>query len=86
MGAYLLGVMFGRSKVIRKDISQKSWGRFFRAGLALAVGVGVRHQLFRPGGGTLRPYRFVWTGLSVVAVISGVLGDLVESLAQALRS
>lgn len=78
VGAYLLGVTFGKRKLFERISPKKSWEGFF-GGLVLAVGVGILIGcLLRPDGSAGGPV--FWAGLAVISVIAGVFGDLVESL------
>lgn len=71
--AYLVGMTIGRHRLFERLSPKKSWEGFF-GGLAGAVVVGIvaGHLL----GGSLA----AWGGLAVVASVTGVLGDLVESM------
>ena len=71
--AYLVGVTIGKHRLCERISPKKSWEGFF-GGLVGAVGVSVLFgHLF---GGNL----LVWGGLGLVMALSGVAGDLVESL------
>ena len=71
--AYLVGVTIGKHRLCERISPKKSWEGFF-GGLVGAVGVSVLFgHLF---GGNL----LVWGGLGLVMTLSGVAGDLVESL------
>ena len=73
ISAYLVGVTFGKHRLCERISPKKSWEGFF-GGLIGAVAVAV---LFgHLAGGSL----LVWGGLGLVASLSGVAGDLVESL------
>ena len=68
-----MGVTFGKHRLCERISPKKSWEGFF-GGLIGAVAVAV---LFgHLAGGSL----LVWGGLGLVASLSGVAGDLVESL------
>ncbi len=68
VGAYLVGSTIGRHKLCPSVSPLKTWEGFW-GGLIFGVGVGIA-----AGRGDL-----FWIGLAVVAVITGVVGDLVES-------
>lgn len=73
VGAYLLGMLLGRHKMIERISPKKTW-EGFAGGLLCAVGVGMllaRFQHISPG---------LWIGASLVIALSGVVGDLVESM------
>ncbi len=71
--AYLTGVLFGKHKMFERVSPKKSW-EGFAGGLLFAVAFGVLC-------GALRGESLVWWGgLALVVVVSGVLGDLVESM------
>ena len=71
--AYLVGVSIGKHRLCERISPKKSWEGFF-GGLVGAVGAAVLFgHLF---GGNL----YVWGGLGVVTALTGVAGDLVESL------
>ena len=71
--AYLTGVLFGKHKMFERVSPKKSW-EGFAGGLLFAVAFGVMC-------GWLRGEDMVWWGgLALVVVVSGVLGDLVESM------
>lgn len=80
IGAYLFGVTFGRHRLFERISPKKSWEGFF-GGLATAVGMGVLFGwLLAPQGADPSAGMLLWGGLAVVVVVSGVLGDLVESM------
>ena len=73
ISAYLVGVTLGKHRLCERISPKKSWEGFF-GGLIGAVAAAV---LFgHLAGGSL----LVWGGLGLVASLSGVAGDLVESL------
>ncbi len=78
IGAYLVGVTLGRRrgfdrKLCPKVSPLKTWTGFF-GGMAVGVGTGVLAAVVM--GWNV----WFWAGLAVVAVITGVAGDLVESM------
>ncbi len=71
--AYLVGVTFGKHRLCERISPKKSWEGFF-GGLIGAVGAAVLFgYLF---GGNL----CIWGGLGLIVALTGVAGDLVESL------
>ena len=71
--AYLVGMSVGRHRLCERLSPKKSWEGFF-GGLAGAVVMGVVAVK------VLDAHVWVWAGLALVAAVSGVLGDLVESM------
>ena len=71
--AYLVGMTFGRHRLCERLSPKKSWEGFF-GGLAGAVVTGLAAAY------ALDANYWVWGGLALVASISGVAGDLVESM------
>lgn len=71
--AYLVGMSIGRHRLCERLSPKKSWEGFF-GGLAGAVVMGV------VAAKVLDAHIWVWAGLALVAAVSGVLGDLVESM------
>ncbi|MFR9619971.1 MAG: phosphatidate cytidylyltransferase [Rikenellaceae bacterium] len=71
--AYLFGMLFGRHRLNEKISPKKSWEGFY-GGIAGAIVVScVIAYLF---GGTY----LLWSGLALVVSVTGVMGDLVESM------
>ena len=71
--AYLVGMTFGRHRLCERLSPKKSWEGFF-GGLAGAVATGLA------AASALDANYWVWGGLALVASLSGVAGDLVESM------
>ena len=71
--AYLVGMTFGRHRLCDRLSPKKSWEGFF-GGLAGAVATGLAAAY------ALDANYWVWGGLALVASLSGVAGDLVESM------
>ena len=71
--AYLVGMTFGRHRLCERLSPKKSWEGFF-GGLAGAVATGLAAAY------ALDAKYWVWGGLALVASLSGVAGDLVESM------
>lgn len=71
--AYLVGMSIGRHKLFERLSPKKSWEGFF-GGVVGAVGMGLLAAWLLGGEG------WVWGGLALVAAVTGVLGDLVESM------
>lgn len=72
-GAYCFGSMFGKRRLFPSISPKKSWEGFF-GGLLVAVGSSQIMAL----NTTLN--RWEWLGLSLIVVLFGTWGDLVESL------
>jgi CDP-diglyceride synthetase len=72
VGAYAVGVTLGRHKFCPRISPLKTWEGFY-GGVVTGVAVGIAGAL------TMGWNVGFWTLLSVVAVLSGVVGDLVES-------
>ena len=76
VGAYLTGVAFGRRKLFERISPNKSWEGFF-GGVACAVLVGgICGYALAPSPNSI----LVWGGAGAVIAISGVFGDLIESM------
>ena len=71
--AYLVGMTFGRHRLCERLSPKKSWEGFF-GGLAGAVVTGLAAAY------ALDANYWVWGGVALVASLSGVAGDLVESM------
>ncbi len=71
--AYLFGMTLGRHRLCERLSPKKSWEGFF-GGVAGAVAVGVCAARL------LQADVWLWVGFSLVASVTGVLGDLVESM------
>ena len=71
--AYLVGMTFARHRLCERLSPKKSWEGFF-GGLAGAVATGLAAAY------ALDANYWVWGGLALVASLSGVAGDLVESM------
>lgn len=71
--AYLVGMSIGRHRLCERLSPKKSWEGFF-GGLAGAVAMGLVAARVLEGGYA------AWAGLALVAAVTGVLGDLVESM------
>lgn len=73
VGAYLVGVSIGKHRLFERISPLKSWEGFF-GGVAFGVATAVA-AAFIMGWDV-----WFWVGLAVVAVMSGVFGDLLESM------
>ena len=71
--AYLVGLAVGRHPLFPRLSPKKSWEGFF-GGIAGAVCVGLLLARFTDG-----TYA-AWAGLALIAAVTGVAGDLVESM------
>ena len=73
-GAYIIGISFGRHRLMERISPKKSWEGFF-GGLVISAGIawllsGWLGVLDRKG----------WLVISVIVSIAGTFGDLVESM------
>jgi phosphatidate cytidylyltransferase len=73
-GAYLAGTAFGKHKLFERISPKKSW-EGAAGGLLMSIAFAVGFSYFLE---FLTVWE--WIGLSVVSVIAGIYGDLVESL------
>ncbi|MDR0546803.1 MAG: phosphatidate cytidylyltransferase, partial [Dysgonamonadaceae bacterium] len=73
-GAYLVGSLIGKHRLFERISPKKSWEGFF-GGLVFTTGTSFIFNYFIPE----IPY-YHWIGLSIVIVVFGTLGDLIESL------
>lgn len=71
--AYLVGMSVGRHHLCERLSPKKSWEGFF-GGIIGAVAMGIVAAYL------LDENMWSWAGLALVAAVSGVLGDLVESM------
>lgn len=71
--AYLFGMTLGRHRLFERISPKKSWEGFF-GGLLGAMAVGYVAATIMDGN------HAVWIGMALIAAITGVFGDLVESL------
>ena len=71
--AYLFGITLGKHRLFERISPKKSWEGFF-GGLLGAMGMGYAASIVVEGNA------IVWIGLALVAAISGVFGDLIESM------
>ncbi len=71
--AYLVGMTIGRHKLFERISPKKSWEGFF-GGLLGAIIMGL--IALKVLGGEI----YAWAGFALVASVTGVLGDLVESM------
>ncbi len=71
--AYLVGMSIGRHRLCERLSPKKSWEGFF-GGIIGAVAMGLVAARVLEGDYA------AWGGLAVVAAVTGVLGDLVESM------
>ena len=73
-GAYLVGMSIGKHRLFPRISPKKSWEGFF-GGIAVSMGVGaVLAQFFNDYS------LHVWIVMAVLISISGVFGDLIESM------
>lgn len=71
--AYLVGMAFGRHRLFERLSPKKSWEGFF-GGVAGALVMGY------VASRCMGEAWWVWIGLALVVAVTGVLGDLVESM------
>ena len=71
--AYLFGITLGKHRLFERISPKKSWEGFF-GGLLGAMAMGF------VAAKVLDANVALWTGLALIAAITGVFGDLVESL------
>lgn len=71
--AYLVGMAFGRHRLFERLSPKKSWEGFF-GGVAGALVMGY------VASRCMGEAWWVWIGLALVTAVTGVLGDLVESM------
>jgi CDP-diglyceride synthetase len=73
IGAYVVGVPLGRHKLWPKISPKKSWEGFF-GGVLFGMGTGIVAAF------VMNENIYFWAGLALIAVITGVAGDLAESM------
>ena len=71
--AYLVGVSMGKHRMCERISPKKSWEGFF-GGVIGALGMGAL------GASVVGGSMAMWLGLAAIVAITGVLGDLVESM------
>ncbi len=71
--AYLVGIAFGKHRLCERISPKKSWEGFF-GGLVGAVGLAVLFGYLTDG------YMIRWGIMGLIAALTGVAGDLVESM------
>jgi phosphatidate cytidylyltransferase len=71
--AYLVGVVIGKHRLCERISPKKSWEGFF-GGVVGAIGVAVLFGYLFEGN------LWVWGGLGLVTALTGVAGDLAESM------
>jgi phosphatidate cytidylyltransferase len=73
-GAYLFGSKFGKTRLFERHSPKKSWEGFF-GGMLTSVAVAFVISLYFSEISFL-----IWSGMAVLIVCFGTLGDLVESM------
>jgi phosphatidate cytidylyltransferase len=73
-GAYLIGVVFGKHRLMERISPKKSWEGFF-GGVLLSV---ITAWLISRWLGVVTP--FLWIIISFIISVSGTYGDLIESM------
>ncbi len=71
--AYLVGVTMGKHRMCERISPKKSWEGFF-GGVIGALGMGALGAVVVGGSVAM------WLGLAAIVAVTGVLGDLVESM------
>lgn len=71
--AYLVGVSIGRHKLCERISPKKSWEGFF-GGIVGAIAMGIVASY------VLDHNIWLWVGLAIIAAVTGLYGDLVESM------
>ena len=71
--AYLFGITLGKHRLFERISPKKSWEGFF-GGVLGAMAMGYTAATILDGN------TIVWVGMALVAALSGVFGDLVESM------
>ena len=71
--AYLVGMSIGKHRLFQRISPKKSWEGFI-GGLVGAMAMGYVASTFMEGT------HAIWIGMALIAAITGVFGDLVESL------
>ena len=71
--AYLFGITLGKHRLFERISPKKSWEGFI-GGLLGAMAMGYVAATFLDGNFV------VWIGMALIAAVTGVFGDLVESL------
>ena len=71
--AYMVGIAFGKHRLCERISPKKSWEGFF-GGLVGAVGLAVLFGYLTDG------YMIRWGIMGLIAALTGVAGDLVESM------
>lgn len=79
VGAYIFGITLGKHRLFERISPKKSWEGFFGGLLtAVAAGVVIGNKMGYPHGDGNNI--LFWGGLAMIVVVSGVLGDLIESM------
>lgn len=73
-GAYLIGVAFGKHRLLERISPKKSWEGFF-GGVLLS---GIAAWLISGWLGVVTP--FLWIMISLIIAVTGTYGDLIESM------
>lgn len=73
VGAYFVGILFGKTKLFERISPKKSWEGSIGGAFTAALMAGAIGQYFP----ILSPVE--WVGVAVIVIIAGTYGDLVES-------
>lgn len=78
-GAFLVGSLMGRHKMIERISPKKTWEGFF-GGMVFGLGASALFCLYGSDFFALYGGMWIWLGLSLVVTAFGTWGDLVESM------
>lgn len=78
VGAYCTGCTIGKHKLFERISPKKTWEGSIGGAILTVIAAFLLHR-FKPDWYSFEPV-WVWIGMALVVVMSGTLGDLVESL------
>lgn len=79
-GAYCAGMLWGKHRLFERISPKKSWEGSIGGAVAALAGAIIIALTTTDGSTAVPTSCVVWGGLALVVVVSGTLGDLVESL------